>query len=150
MKNFLKNDKAFTAVDLTIAMFVIVIFAIIISSISYNTYLSSIEAKRTGVALNYAVDIFEHIGEISYIDVDASYDIFDIETITDFEPTEIVQDENENDIIKGTIGTYNLELKIENYNDADLIKILTLTITYPVSRKNTEKIELQRLKIEEF
>ena len=150
MKNFLKKDKGFTTIDLTIALIIIVVFTVLISSVSYNTYLASIEAKRTATAINYAVEIFEHIGEIRYDETYATYDIFDIEGIPEFEQDTITQDENNNDIVKGSIGTYDIELKIEDYNDADLVKILTLTITFPVSRKDTEKVELQRIKTAEM
>lgn len=44
------------------------------------------------------------------------------------------------------IGTYTINLKITKpYND-ETMKLVTLTITYPVSAKKTEKIELQRIK----
>lgn len=44
------------------------------------------------------------------------------------------------------IGTYNINLKINDPYGDNKLKLITLTITYPVSAKNTEKIELQRLK----
>ena len=72
MKIDLKNKKGFATTDLTIAMLIALILVIIMASFSYNVYLSSIEAKRTAVALNYAIDIFELIGDTSYEDVTAS------------------------------------------------------------------------------
>ena len=67
----MKNDKGFTAVDIGLALFVIIIFTVTITSISYSVYLSNTEAKRTAVALNYCVDIFEHIGQLDYSEVNA-------------------------------------------------------------------------------
>ena len=147
MKIKLKDKKGFTSVDLTLAMIVVIIFAVIMTSISYNMYLSSTEAKRTAVAVNYAVDIFEHIGELDYSDVNSiSGELFEIESFNNFELNNIT-DNNGTETITGTIGTYNIELKIDDYNGQDVIKIINLKITYPVSRKNTEKVEMSRLKI---
>lgn len=64
-----KKEKGFTAIDLTIAMVVGVIFVSIMTSMIYSVYLSSTEAKRTANALNYAVDIFETIGAMDFGDV---------------------------------------------------------------------------------
>lgn len=147
MKIKLKDKKGFTSVDLTLAMIVVIIFAVIMTSISYNMYLSSTEAKRTAVAVNYAVDIFEHIGELDYSDVNSiSGELFEIESFNNFELNNITGN-NGTETITGTIGTYNIELKIDDYNGQDVIKIINLKITYPVSRKNTEKVEMSRLKI---
>lgn len=146
MKKIVKNENGFTAVDLGLAMAVIIIFAVIITSISYNVYASSVEAKRTAVALNYAVDIFEHIGALDYDDVTAnSGEIFDIEALKGY-IQESTTNNSGTEIIIGKIGTYNIELKIEDYNGEDVIKIITLKITYLVSREHTEKVELQRIK----
>ena len=146
MKN-LKNEKGYTVIDIGMAVFVIIIFTAIITSISYNVYSSSTEAKRTAVALNYCVDIFEQIGKLDYEEVNAeSGDLFEIEDMGEF-IQENVTTVNGTEIITGRIKTYNIELRIEDYKGGGIIKIITLKITYPVSRNNTEYIEMQRLKI---
>lgn len=147
MKINLKKEKGFTAVDLGLAMLVIIIFAVIMTSVSYSVYSSSIEAKRTATALNYCVDIFEHIGELDYEDVTVSSgEIFYIDGFNNF-VQENTSTDNGTEIVKGNIGTYNIELKIEDYNGQDVIKIITLKMTYAVSRDHTEEINLQRLKV---
>lgn len=60
------KEYGFTTVDISVAMLVIIIFVSITSSVMYNVYLSSTEARRTATALNYAVDIFENIGIMDY------------------------------------------------------------------------------------
>lgn len=143
----MKNDKGFTAVDIGLALFVIIIFTVTITSISYSVYLSNTEAKRTAVALNYCVDIFEHIGQLDYSEVNAeSGELFEIEALNDFIQENVTKN-NGVQIINGKIKTYNIELKIEDYNGEDVIKIITLKITYPISRDNTESIEMNRLKV---
>ena len=149
MKINFKNKSGFTMIDLGVAMLTVMIFAIIMTSISYNTYMGSIEAKRTAVAISYTVDIFEHIGEIDYSDVTARYELIsDISSLNKFENGRITSKDN-TQIITGKIGTYDLELKIEDYNERDVIKLVTLTIRYPVSKSKTETVEMQRLKIKQ-
>ncbi len=146
MKINLRSKRGFTTIDLGIAMLVILIFVVIMTSVSYNIYLSSIEAKRTAVAVNYAVDIFEHIGLIAFGEVTASYEILEIESLAALEYNSISTSGNV-ETVSATIGTYEIELKIEDYKGDGVVKIVTLTIDYPVSRKNTETLEFQRLKV---
>ncbi len=146
MKINLKGKRGFTTIDLSIAMIVILIFVVIMTSISYNIYLSSIEAKRTAVALNYAVDIFEHIGALDFGEVTASYEMLEIDSLNELVYKE-VSSNNGIDKITGSIGTYDIEIEIEDYRKGGVVKLITLTINYPVSRKNSESIELKRVKV---
>lgn len=148
----LKDRKGITSIDLSIAMIVVLIFTIIMSSISYNVYASSMEAKRTAVAINYAVDIFEHIGALDFEDVIASYDLLDTDSLKDFEYNQVTTNNNI-DTITGKIGTYNIEIIIEDLDKNEdskgdgLIKLITLNINYSISRKNEENLTMQRLKL---
>ncbi len=144
MKINLKGKKGFTTVDLTIAMIVVLFFVTTLTSFSYNIYLSSIEAKRTAVALNYAVDIFEHIGIMDFDSVDNSYDLFEIKGM---EKKEFISDTLEETTVR--VGNYRITAEVQDYLDGNKIKIITLKIQYAVSRKNTETLELRRLKINE-
>ncbi len=135
----LKNNKGITTIDAAIALVIIVIFATAMTSLFYNVYLSTTGAKRTAVALNYAVDIFENIGIKKFSDVTPTSALSDITGIQD------VSGSDTNATAK--IGTYDITLDINNYEDTDKIKVITLKIEYPVSRKDKEKIELQRLKV---
>lgn len=146
MKIKLKDKRGFTTIDLSIAMIVILIFVVIMTSFSYNIYASSIEAKRTAVALNYAVDILEHIGEVSFNEVSASYELLEIDSLESLTYNS-VSSTNNIETISASIGTYDITLKIEDYQSQGVIKIITVTIEYPVSRKNTESIEIQRIKV---
>ncbi len=145
MKINLRSKNGFTTVDLSIAMIVIMIFVVIMTSISNSVYSSSMEAKRTAVALNYAVDIFEHIGEVDISEVTASRDLLEISSLQNF-VYENATTINGIDVITGKIGTYELRLEIEDYKGDGVVKIVRLIITYPVSKKKTETLELQRIK----
>ena len=146
MKINIKNKNGFTTVDLTIAMIVVLMFVVIMTSISFNVYQSSTEAKRTATALNYAVDIFEHIGVLEFGEVSASYEILEVESLKALEYTD-VSSSGVTEKVSGKIGTYNIDLQIEDYKGEGVIKIITLKITYPISKKDSETIEMQRLKV---
>lgn len=142
MNTKFKKEGGFTTVDIGIAMMIVIIFVTIMTSMLYSVYSSSTEAKRTAVALNYAVDIFEQIGKEPYSNVSEEDILRSIKEIN--AGTIISQGED-----KGTnakIGTYDINLKIIDPYGDNKLKLVTLIITYPVSAKNTEKIELQRLK----
>ncbi len=142
MKIDLKSKKAFTTLDVTIALMIILLFTSLIASYSYTVYLSSAEAKRTATALNYAVDIFEHIGAESFSNVRPTENLLMIDTIPELEVLDVTSD-----TINAKIGTYNISLKFENYQDGTKIKIITLNINYKVSRKEEETLEFKRLKV---
>lgn len=145
MKNKLKNSNGFTTVDLATAVIVIMLFSSIFTSFIYNIYLSSTEAKRTATALNYAVDIFEHIGELSQSEVTGnSARILSVESIKGLK---IVGSSDYS--VTAKVGTYDIKLEISNHNNDDRIKRVKLTIDYPVSKNKTESLQLERLKVEE-
>ena len=54
---------------------------------------------------------------------------------------------NSGNTIKGKINkTYDYTLTIEDYQDDNYVKLITLTIEYKISAKRTEKLEMQRIK----
>ena len=81
MKKNIKKENGFTSVDAVIAMMIVVIFVTIMSSVMYSVYIEQTEAKRTAVALNYAVDIFEKIGEMNYSEVSGDTVLKDMSNI---------------------------------------------------------------------
>lgn len=144
MKVNLKNEKGFTSVDLGIAMMIVVIFVTIMSSLIYSVYITSTEAKRTATALNYAVAIFENIGALSYSEV------YGENVLSTTEGVNVTSVESSSNVTTGKIGGYDINLKITDPYGDNKVKLITLTITYPVSAKNsevkTEKVELKRIK----
>lgn len=138
------NEKGFTTIDLSIAMIVVIIFVTIMSSLIYSVYLSSTEAKRTAIALNYAVDIFEEIGIETYSSIVPDAVLGNLENL---KITDIKLEYNGNvQIATGKIGTYNIRLEMTKPYSDGTIKLFKLKINYPVSAKNTETIELERIR----
>ena len=72
MKNKCKCEKGFTMVDVSIAMFVVVLFVSIVTSITYSIYTSSTEARRRAKAVNYSVAILEKVGQMPYSSLDGA------------------------------------------------------------------------------
>lgn len=144
MKINVKREKGFTSVDLGIAMIVVIIFVSIMTSMIYSVYLSSTEAKRTAMAVNYAVDIFEEIGREDYNSIYAE-GVFRNLTQLDIKSIKSTTSGTKQ-ATTGEIGTYKLSLEVtEPYTD-HTIKKFKLTITYPVSAKNTETLEMERIR----
>lgn len=138
----LKDNKGITTVDIGLALIIVVLFMAAMTSLFYNVYLSSTEAKRTASGLNYAVDIFENIANKEFSSVTPTSALSGIKEIQD-----VSGSSSQTGTATGKIGTYNITLNIKNYKDTNKIKIITLKIEYPVSRESTGTIELQRLKV---
>ncbi len=141
MEKRLEKESGFTSVDITIAMLVIIIFVTILSSVSYSVYSASTEARRTAGAVNYAVDIFECIGRLEYDQVDANNIAKELKDLN------MTVESNNSQGSTGKIAkSYDYEMQIQDYFGDDTIKVITLKITYKISAKKTESIELTRMK----
>lgn len=143
MKINLKKEKGFTTIDISVAMLITVVFVAIMSSMLYSVYMSSTEAKRTAVALNYAVDIFERIGAVSYTELD------EVSILKSLQTTNVtgVQSAGGDNGTNAKIGTYDINLKFTDEHGDNKMKLITLTIKYPISAKKDETIQLQRIKV---
>lgn len=132
------KEKGFTAVDVTIAMIVVVIFASIMSSLLYSVYLAETEAKRTATALNLGVDIFETVGFMDFESVNASSIM---ERLPELEAVEKSYGLNDAEY---EIGPYTLDLSVvDSYED---VKLVTLKIMFKVTKNREETIQLSRVK----
>lgn len=146
MKICTKKENGFTTVDIGVAILVIILFVSIMTSVLYSVYISSTEAKRRAVALNYTVDIFETIGNMPFEQVNA------VKVINDSENVNIKLDQSSTDeVATGKIGTgngaYNVTLTVDDSKYVDkTIKIITLKIEFRISKNNVQTIEMQRLK----
>ena len=66
LKEKMKQEKAFTGIDLSISIIIIIIAVTIIASMSYNLYLSGSGIKRNVIATNYQIEIQETIQATEY------------------------------------------------------------------------------------
>ena len=140
MKRFLRKENGFTAVDIGIAMMVVVLFVAIISSVLYSVYISETEAKRTANALNIAVDIFETVGIMDFDSVNAAQimqRLPELEAVQKSYAEVGAEAEYE-------IGPYTLDLGVFDYYDD--VKLITLKIMFKVTKNREETVELKRIK----
>ncbi len=133
-KKLIDKERGFTSVDVTIAMLVIIVFVSISASLLHSTYLSTTEAKRTAVALNYAVEIFERVGAMKYSEVSN-------------EPESQLK-------MKGDIDSKYFDKEEVHITVSEMypgqIKQVNLTIVYVISgRRETQSIDMIRIKINE-
>ena len=131
----LKSNKGFTMQDLLIALFFIVLFVGIISSMMYAVYKLQMKANLMSQMTMYSVQILEDIDKISYEEVQKK-------TAQEYR--------NQFSIPAG----FNINIEISNYGEGienvqDVMKIVKLTLSYTFNNE-TEEFTVQRLKIKEI
>lgn len=156
----LKTDNGFTTVDALIAILIIALFTGIIATIIYNIYLANTSIKRMSIATGYITSIFEYTEKIYYDDVtieNLKKHIQETESnfYTNNENNKIVIESNNNDEIKEEFGNpnaYTINIYIEYYNKTegnteklDLIKQITVTVSYKLGNKN-QSISMTKIK----
>ena len=132
----MNNERGFTTADIIVSLMVIVIFISIITSGFYNYYIASTGVSRNSAALAYTIDIIETVEEMHYSDV------------TQENVNNKIQQLYENKTIP---ESYKVSATIQKYNETagnaskkDLIKTLTVTVSYEVGKK-IEQIQISRL-----
>lgn len=155
----LKNNNGFATSDALIAILIIALFTGIIASLLYNIYLSNASLKRMSKANGYIIDVFEYIDKIYYDDVNED------NLIAYFNNKYYYQENGVNpkqdvDVMAGTdITTLNTPFKViinvQNYNGIegnenklDLVKQITMSVTYKLGGKD-QKVEIKRIKSRE-
>lgn len=153
-KTKFKQNNGFAASDALIAIIIITMFTGIISTISYNIYLSNASLKRMSKANNYIIDVFEYAEKMYYEDVNE-------ETLTTY-----INKKYKNEEVQAVNSEetevqvpFKLVIQVQNYNEMtgnegklDLVKEITATIKYKLGNrdqiitmkksKNREKITM--------
>ena len=143
MKN-LKNDKGIVVADALIAILIMTIFLGLMITLTYNIYLTANFTKRNSTAVNYGINIMEHIERTDYNNVTEDKLIDYIETLG-------------NNVSAGTDGNtlttpYKVVLDVQNYNETlgnegkqDVIKKITVTIKYNLGDSEKE-VKFEKIK----
>lgn len=140
------KEKGFTTIDLGVSMLVMIIFVSIMTSMIYSVYMSSNEARRTATALNYAVDVFEEVGQQSFSSLTPT-SVFSYIDNVNIDKTNIKSETiNGTQIATAKIGSYDLKLEMTDPYSDGTIKKFKLTINYAVSAKKSESVELERIR----
>lgn len=152
MKSIKKND-GFTQADIVISIVILMFFTTLISTLFYNSYVSSTISKRHSEATTYLTRIFESMELISYDDLENEI----INVINEIDIEKLSGTIVENGNITTTLSTpYKTEVEIVNYNKMDgntdkedLVKQITVTIKYKSRNNKEENITAKRLKTKE-
>ena len=156
LKNKLENNKAFTGLDISISVIVILISISVIAAMIYNLYITGAGVKRDVVATDYAINVQELIqstsyDEVTFVDNDALK-----EKLDDFFGKSGEIKDGKYNIIMGTQGTSNnnfdITVGIEKYKDThpdkeDYIKIVKVTIKYNLGKQNSQNANEETLEI---
>lgn len=148
MKKFLKSDKGFAGVDISIAVIVVLIFVPTIFGISYTTQRMEANVRRKSEATSIITNILEIVKSEKYEDVktDSSKLLTDIGE--KYSTSTYKNKEKEEDgfsyvyFLKTGANDehYQIQLGIKNYyptedNTEDLIKQVKVRVFYPYDNK---------------
>ena len=154
LKDKIKQDKAFTGIDLSISIIILVIAISVIASMSYKLYLSGSGIKRNVIATNYQIEIQEMIQTLEYNKVTFKDDNTLKNELDRILNTEGICDVNENSYT-AIANNFDIKVQIENYKDRfeeqenkeDYVKIITVKISYNLGKSdNIETLEIKTLK----
>ena len=155
MKNFLRGNKGIGASDAIVAILIISLFTGLIATILYNIYISNTSLKRMGTANSYIIDILEYSDKLYYEDLTTANKMGTEFSLTESEDAGESEEENLERLwkLEGTINNgYNVEITLDKYtpeeNSYDLVRKITVTISYTVGSRNQE-ISVYRIKSRE-
>ena len=140
----IKEEKGFTAVDVSIAIIVIFIFTSILAVLFFQYNNSSQELERKSQAIYYAISEIEKIKNSDF-DNYIGLGVLDIDTIEEGN----VQAQNESGVTEGT--EYYKTITVEDYSYSrtgkkqDLVKTFKVTISYKFNNQ-TQTVELSTVK----
>lgn len=127
-----KSERGYTIQDLFIGCFIITIFIGLITTMMTYAYKTNMRTSIIAKITTYAVEILEDVDKISYEDAQTK----------------------DGDYYKSKFSIpdgYNVNLQFSDYGEdtEDIIKIVSLTLSYTFDGDTTE-YKVQRLKIKEM
>ncbi len=132
----LKEKKGLTGIDIVLTVIIVILFTSIILSLMYNVKQQNLKQVYKQASNIYLTETLENIGIADYEDI--------IETTS----------ENNSELIPDLPSMFYEKIEVEsikneeNPNKEDIIKKVTVTISYTIGNKNYETVA-QRLKIKE-
>lgn len=141
----IRQEKGITTADLAIAIIILIIFVSLISTAFYNYYISSAGKNRSAIATNCAIDVIEQVKKMEYDQITQET----VEQLVDKMKTIGIEVSTGNTIYipepyRVTVNLKNYHQTEGNTDKKDVIKQVTVTIQYEVSKK-TEQIQISRL-----
>ena len=136
LESKIKSNKGVSGTDVVVAILIMVILGGLVSNMFYQLYYNTVMIRLNAIALNYAVNILEYTDKLNYDEVN-----------NDLNP-----------ILKEKYNipeSFTVALQVDKYTDQhpekeDIIKILTLTISYSLGNNNSEELIIKKLKVKEM
>ena len=137
----LKSEKAFTGIDITIALMIVVIFVGTIAALFYNYNISSKQIERNGKATQIAINSIEEIKNSDF----SIYENKTLDETKDPEKGVVYQDElvEQGYYRTAIITDYTDEIGNEG-KTFGITKKVKVTVTYKQG-SNEEKIDLSTI-----
>lgn len=130
---YIKNERGFSAIDISIAIICITIFMAVIANLLVNINLYSKNIERKTVATSYAIQEIEEIKALGYIDKYNGKGIDVKEELFDYDSENILNDYS--DFTKKVFVEDYVLIKNDATKKVDLVKELTVEISYSVSNR---------------
>ena len=154
----LRSNKGFTGIDISVAVIIMLIFVVLITTLFYSFSVSSKNVERRSEANYLSIQIIEAIKTLDYGDIPiVSLAKVTKDGITDIEETqetEALRNKILNDV--GIKEGYTATVQIQTYKDyinsaeelEDVIKIVTVQVEYTVE-KTPQAVEIRTAIIKE-
>lgn len=132
----LKKEKGLTGIDMVLAVIIVLLFTSIILSLMYNVKQQNVKQVYKLASNIYLTETLENIGIANYDDVVAT------------------SSENNSNLIPEMPVMFKEKIEVESIENEenpeleDMIKKVTVTISYKIGSKTYENV-VQRLKIKE-
>lgn len=130
----LKSNKGFTGVDVAIASLALIIFMSLITGLFYNISSTNKKIERKSMATQLAIKTIETMKKTNFEELLPNMTLDELNEVQDFEENKIINIPN----------GYNISISVQKYNDEEVIKIISVTVSYR-NGKNTENVKLETL-----
>ena len=142
----LKNNKGFTGVDVAVSLVILLVFVSFVAALFYNLANTSNRIERKSQATNIAIECIEAIKTTPFATLAAN------------PQTQVTIDENTFKNLTGKTveipNGYTVKISIENPKDSSgnestemgqVIKVITVEVSYSWGKNNTEKVTIETL-----
>lgn len=129
----LKDNKGVTGIDIAVAVVILILFVSLITGLFYNLSTSTKRIDRKVVATNIAVDTIEKMKLVEF------------NKLTETERKNI---ENSDIDILSSVSVpkgYTVEYAIDNYNDQNVVKIISAFVKYK-DNSIEDEVKIETLK----
>lgn len=130
----LKSNKGFTGVDVAIASLALIIFMSLVTGLFYNISNTNKKIERKSMATQIAIKTIETMKKTNFDQLQPNMTLDDLNSAQNLEENKIQNIPN----------GYNIAISVQRYKDEDIIKTISVDVSYR-NGKNNENIKLETL-----